>query len=99
MNNSYCTIFQMQEELDEKDEEVHELEVIILLRDESIATLEGQVRKLFTEKQEMEQTFQERERKVGRVHDGSEGIRMQVCQGSLATFTYIFDKSFHFCIQ
>ena len=60
-------------------EELEEMKDTLALRDECIAAMQEQVRNLAREKQEVQQTLQDREREVGRVRDELECIKMQVC--------------------
>ena len=84
-----------QGELSEKAAQLEDMKETLALRDESVAAVEEQVRNLLQEKQELQQTIQDREREVGRVRDEMECVKLQVCPGS----TYMCTYSFHFCSQ
>ena len=86
---------ELQGEWSQKAAQLEDMKETLALRDESVAAFEEQVRNLLQEKQELQQTVQDRERELGRVRDDMECVKVQVCAGS----TYMCTYNFHFCSQ
>ena len=90
---------EMQAECSEKaTQQLKEMKDTPAVGNESIVTMEEQVRNLLQEKQELQQTIQDKEREVGRVRDNLECVEVQVCPGrahgpcSLSSFTFVVSK-------